>query len=42
MIDRSITLSVSVAVLEVPPGGVTVAVFDSVPAAVGLTVPVTM
>ena len=42
VIDRSIRLSVSVAVLGVPTGGVTVAVFVNVPVAAPLTVPVTV
>ena len=40
VIARLGKLSVSVAVLAVPMGGVTVAVFDTVPVAVELTVPV--
>ena len=42
VIDRSARLSVSVAEMAVPTGGVTVAVFDNVPVAVELTVPVTL
>ena len=41
VIDRSARLSLSVAVLGVPTGGVTVAVFVNVPVAAELTVPVT-